>query len=646
MALTRRGGVSRSVALVPTVAAGAVGIVTAVLLAIWLLHPAMKEFSGIMMKANTALGMLLASGSLAVLSRAAPQHNEKWGRWLAAGVLLLGTATGIEYLTGLDLGIDQLLVDDFLNEESRRFPGRMSPIAATCFCLLGLALLLSDIPTSKSFAHLTSVLTVPLLLVSLVAITGYIYGVSNFYQLGPYIRIAWPTAGCFLLLGVGTLMARPDRAPVRYFANARLSGMAARRLLPAVVVIPLAFGWLELWGQRVGLFGLELGTALFAVSLVVVLGALVWIDARALDAADREREKSEGLFRSFFNLGLVGMAESDPKTGRILRVNSKMEEITGRPAAELKNMTTGDITHPEDHERDRQAFKDMLDGKSSIYSTEKRYLRKDGQIVWVIVNAAAVRITPDNQVTTVGVIQDVTSLKEAQDKLAEALRLREEFLGVASHELKTPLTALLMQIQGVHRALDGDPSLTRYAARLSRAASAGLRLEKLINALLDVSRIAEGRFRLELERFELAPLVEEVVGRFKEIAAPADAPISVQADKDIRGSWDRLRIDQVLTNLLSNALKYGADRPIEIVVEKEDDFAVIRVRDHGIGIPREQQQRIFGRFERSVDARSYGGFGLGLWIAREIVLLSGGTIGVESTEGVGACFTVRLPAEG
>jgi PAS domain S-box-containing protein len=641
------GGVARSAEFVPMVAAALVGAVTTPLLAIWLFSPSLKEFSAFTMKANTAVAMLLSSCSLAILSRAEPSNgaHRSWGRWLAAAVLLLGAATGVEYLAGADFGIDQLLVDDFLSDESRPFPGRMSPIAATCFCLLGMALLVLDVPSSSPRVHLTSVLTLPLVLVSLIAMTGYVYGVHNFYQLGPYIRIAWPTASCFLLLGIGTLMARPHRGPVKYFANARLSGLAARRLLPAVVVIPLAFGWLVVWGQQDGLFGIELGTALFAVSLVVVLGTVVWVDARALESTDREREMSEGLFRSFFNLGLVGMAQTDPTTGRFLRVNSKMEEITGRSWDELAEMTLGDVTHPDERARDRDAFRAMLLGKRSTYSVEKRYIRKDGQIVWVIVNSAAVRMPPGNEVKVVAVIQDITFLKEAQEKLAEALRLREQFLGIASHELKTPLTALLMQIQGVHRLMVADPTLARYASRLERAVAAGLRLERLIHELLDVSRLAEGRLRLEPEPFELGSLVEEIVDRFSEIALPSESPIAVRTEKDIRGSWDRSRIDQVITNLLSNALKYGAGRPIEVVAQMKRGAAVIAVSDHGIGIRKDQQQRIFGRFERSVETRTYGGFGLGLWIAREIVALSGGTIDVESAEGEGACFTVRLPVE-
>ena len=628
------------------IAAAVVGTVSSALLAIWLFSPSMKEFAGLAMKANTAVGMLSTAGALAMLSTREPSEAQaRLGRGLSATALLLGAVTGLEYLTGADLGIDQLLVDDFVGQESRPFPGRMSSVTASSFCLLGLALLALDIPRDKTRLHWASILTLPVLLVSLIAIAGYLYGVRNAYHLAPHIRLAGPTASCFLLLGIGTLMARPHRGLVRYFAEGRLSRTAARRLLPAVVVIPFVFGWLVVAGEKAGLFGLELGTGLFTVSLVVVLVAVVWVDARALNTLDRAREKSEGLFRSFFSLGLVGMTQTDPATGSLLRMNSKMEEITGRSMADFEHMTMGDITHPDDRARDGAAFREIFLGQRSTYSTAKRYIRKDGHIVWAILNAAAVRLPLTGKVTVVSVIQDITSLKETQEQLAEALRLREQFLGIASHELKTPLTALLLQIQGLHRLMAADPSLKCHASRLERAAAAALRLDRLIHELLEVSRIAAGRLQLEPERFDLGRLVEEVVDRFSDIAPRNEAPISVRTDDGIRGSWDRFRIDQVVTNLLSNALKYGAGHPVEVVAQRQDGHAVIMVRDHGIGIPKDQQQRIFGRFERTAQVRSYGGFGLGLWIAHEIVVLSGGTIEVESDVGQGACFTVRLPAE-
>src|SRR5262249_10609946 len=140
----------------------------------------------------------------------------------------------------------------------------------------------------KWACNLAAAFALPLLLVNVVALTGYLYGVRNFYQLGPYIRIAWPTAVCFILLGSGALSADPEIGFVRYFTDSNMAGAVSRRLLPAVVALPLIFGWIRLWAQKQSYVGLELGTALFAVSLILVLCAVVWLNARALDAAERE----------------------------------------------------------------------------------------------------------------------------------------------------------------------------------------------------------------------------------------------------------------------------------------------------------------------------------------------------------------------
>ncbi len=641
-----KGGVSRSVRVAPFVVSLGVGAVTATLFVIWLLAPALKEFSSATMKANSAATICVAAMALWFLAgpkNARTAKRRQGGRLLGFLVVAMGAATMLEYLFDWDLGIDELFVEDFPNQESLLFPGRMSPIAGGCFFLLGATLVSLHARRPKWTSHLAAAFALPLLVVNVVALTGYLYGVRNFYQLGPYIRIAWPTAVCFILLASGALAADPESGFVRYFTGSNIAAAVSRRLLPAVVALPLVFGWIRLWAQKQAYVGLELGTALFAVSLILVLCTVVWLNARALDAAEREREKTAGLFRSFFSLGLVGMGQADVRTGKLLRANSKLEEITGYAAAELNGMPFADFTHPEDRARDRGAFGEMLEGKREAYSTEKRYVTKDGRTVWVLVNVARVHEGSDEAPAAVAVIQDITFLKEAQEKLEEALRLREEFLSIASHELKTPLTALLMQVQSVQRLVAREPGLSRYEQRLKRAVDSALRLDKLIVQLLDVSRLTEGRLPLEPERVELGGLVGEVVSRFHEAAEQAGSPITLLANGPVEGTWDRLRIDQVVTNLVSNALKYGAGQPVEVSVRASGSEAQVAVRDHGIGMNDEQLGRIFRRFERGVEARSYGGFGLGLWIGMEIARASGGTIDVDSIPGEGARFTLRLP---
>jgi signal transduction histidine kinase len=163
-------------------------------------------------------------------------------------------------------------------------------------------------------------------------------------------------------------------------------------------------------------------------------------------------------------------------------------------------------------------------------------------------------------------------------------------------------------------------------------------MTRLTHDLLDVSRIAAGRLEMKPDRTDLAEVVRDVVDRFGD----GESPIVLEAEPVV-GNWDAFRIDQVVTNLISNSVKYGQGRPIHVTVRREDDAAQIVVRDQGIGIAPEDLPFIFGRFERKVSLRNYGGLGLGLYIARQIVEAHDGTIAVESVKGEGATFTVTLP---
>ena len=228
----------------------------------------------------------------------------------------------------------------------------------------------------------------------------------------------------------------------------------------------------------------------------------------------------------------------------------------------------------------------------------------------------------------------------------EAVRARDEFLSIASHELKTPLTTLQLQVQGLARKLKSSvekPALQGLAARVATSERQVERLTALINNLLDISRITAGRLDLDLEPVDLAAVAKEAAARFGEDLARAGCVLELRAEGECVGQWDRLRLEQVVTNLLSNAAKYGAGRPIEIEVDGGEATARFSIRDHGIGIPAEHQARIFERFERAVSDRHYGGLGLGLWIVRQIVDALGGTIRVESRAGAGSTFTVLLP---
>jgi signal transduction histidine kinase/PAS domain-containing protein len=226
----------------------------------------------------------------------------------------------------------------------------------------------------------------------------------------------------------------------------------------------------------------------------------------------------------------------------------------------------------------------------------------------------------------------------------EAVALRDEFLGIAGHELRTPLTALQLGLQRLVResATPGEAArLSKWVATCQRQ---GERLGRLVGDLLDVSRITSGRLPMVLEEMDLSALMEEVAARMGPELEKVGCPLVLKLQSPLPGRWDRSRLDQVLTNLLGNAMKYGQGRPIEVSAAATPEGVCLRVRDEGIGISPEDQARIFGRFERAVSERHYGGLGLGLWISRQIVTQLGGHIRVESVQGEGSSFTVELPA--
>lgn len=276
-------------------------------------------------------------------------------------------------------------------------------------------------------------------------------------------------------------------------------------------------------------------------------------------------------------------------------------------------------------------------------------LRAEERIVGVLGVGTVAPLNEDDYATLVE-IADRTSLALENARLyqeaRQAVRLRDEFLSIASHELKTPLTPLLLQMESLERLARRDTPVA--PERLAGIAGVTIRqvqrLAALVQNLLDVSRISAGRLALEPERFDLAALIDETVERFALESERLGSAVTVEKKGDLTGTWDRLRLEQVVTNLLSNALKYGAGRPVEIAARRESDAVVLRVVDHGIGIDPAFLPQLFHRFARGVSGRSYGGLGLGLFIVQQIVSSHGGDVTARSGAGE-TVFEVRLPID-
>lgn len=229
----------------------------------------------------------------------------------------------------------------------------------------------------------------------------------------------------------------------------------------------------------------------------------------------------------------------------------------------------------------------------------------------------------------------------------EAVRVRDEFLAIASHELKTPLTPLQLKLQLLRR-LAASGELAQYSPdRLLQAVGGAerqvQRMTGLINDLLDVSRITSGRFRLDPHLVDLGTVVRDALETHRAAITAAGCDIVLDLAPGLVGCWDPNRLDQVFTNLLTNALKYAPGTPIEISLRGDDTTVSLVVRDHGPGIGAEDAERIFLPFERAVSYLNVSGFGLGLYIVRQIVRAHGGTIRLDRAAGGGASFTVNLP---
>ena len=244
----------------------------------------------------------------------------------------------------------------------------------------------------------------------------------------------------------------------------------------------------------------------------------------------------------------------------------------------------------------------------------------------------------------------VQQLQQTQHDLERAVRMRDDFMSMVSHELRTPLNTLYLeaQLRQLHLAKGNLASFSpeRLPAMIERDQRQIRNMVRLIDDMLDVTRMRRDALSIKTQPTDLAALAHAVVENLRQQAEAAGAAITLSAPAELRGAWDEFRIEQVLTNLLTNALRYGGGKPVEMVVRQLGNTAQVSVRDQGIGIAPEDQARIFEQFERTDDSRKHAaGLGLGLFITRKIVDLHGGRIGVESAPGEGSRFTVELPLQ-
>jgi len=354
---------------------------------------------------------------------------------------------------------------------------------------------------------------------------------------------------------------------------------------------------------------------------------------------------------------IIGEAPS----GKLIFANDKMHEVWGHemlPSEDISQYSEWIAFHPDGT---RYQGEDWPLARSIKYgeivdSEDTDVLRGDGKRAIIRLSSAPVRDRNGHIVAGVVICQDVTesiqthnSLLESETRLKEAVVARDEFLSIASHELKTPLTSLILNGQMLKKQIISDEkvALTREKVEkfVDHSNKQTSRLSRLIDDMLEISRLRTGKLSVEKTEVNLNELLIDLKLRFDELFLEnTGEELHLSIKEDLTGWWDRLRLEQTFANLLTNALKYGNKKPVSITVERENDFAVISFIDRGIGIKEENKEKIFQRFERAgISANEISGMGLGLYIAKQIVLAHEGVIAVESQINEGSKFSVKLP---
>jgi PAS domain S-box-containing protein len=357
--------------------------------------------------------------------------------------------------------------------------------------------------------------------------------------------------------------------------------------------------------------------------------------ARLLD----ELQSSQNKYRKLIDDNLIGAAVST-LTGEVFEANDAFLKMIGysREELDLGVARWDTVTSPEFMSVEKKQRIIARRTGRAVY--EKEYIRRDGTRVPILLCYSLL----DSKKAICFAI-DLTEQKRVQQQLQAAVSARDDFLSIASHELKTPLTTLQLQLEMLRRSFwDEDQGFDRQKInrRLNGFQEQLNRLSVLVESLLDVTRIRGDQLELQRTKFDLHALAEEVIERIHSQPSNKGLKIRLLGEKRLFGVWDKTRLDQVLTNLLLNAIKYGDGSQIDVRLKSEKGTIQLHVKDRGIGIRDEDQLRVFDRFERAA-SHNYGGLGLGLYITRRLVERHGGKVWLKSEIKKGSTFFVQLP---
>jgi PAS domain S-box-containing protein len=367
----------------------------------------------------------------------------------------------------------------------------------------------------------------------------------------------------------------------------------------------------------------------------------------------QEQKELQSKFQRIVETTKVVAWETELDSESIAYISPQVVSILGYPLIEwYKPNFWSSKLHPEDRGNIQALCKEYIKTKRD-FELEYRMLAAAGNVVW-IKDVVSVRFSSEGKWMWSGYMFDITDLKSAEEKLKQneerlrrVIRSRDEFLSMTSHELKTPVSSLMLQSQirlMNFRRKDFSQFQEDKLGDLIRGDIRQFeRLTRLIDDMLDISRIRTGKLSLRLDRVDLSELIQEVSDRYKEQLESAKIPFTLSLESGLVGKWDRFRLEQIYCNLLTNVMRYAPRSTLHVSVKRTGGKACLRVCDSGPGIAQKYQELIFNQFERLENDSPTSGMGLGLFIVRQIVEAHGGRIFVENSIPKGATFVVELP---
>jgi PAS domain S-box-containing protein len=607
---------------------------------------------GISMFPNAALCGVLIGGSILLRSLS---HTQLFlARMLASVAAAIAALVLSQHITGVNIGVDTLLIQRPWGQKAAVAPMRMGLPASSAYLLLGIAAVLSSF--GPRFRRLTSILAIGTSLIALLSLTGFWLGADQLFGVARFTGIALQTSIVIAVLSIAIMAIVSEHGLAELLTREDTGGAVFRRLLLPIIAVPLLLGWLRIVGQNEGLYDLEFGTALRSLIEIVLLFALLWWTANNISWHENSAQGAQSRLAAIIESSEDAII-SMTLEGVVRTWNAGAERTFGYTPVEAIGKHISILVPQERLDEETEILGKIKRGER-IEHFETIRLRKDGEKLSVSLTVSPVKNSLGEIVGSSKIARDITARKQleseretllqseraARTAAEKASQIKDEFLTTLSHELRTPLNAIV----GWSQILSPESDLEELNEGLDAIRRNGFAQTRLIEDLLDMSRIVSGKVRLDVQLLDLSSVINAAINTVRPAADAKGIKIRKVLDPVVgMVSGDPTRLQQVVWNLLTNAIKFTSkEGKIDVILERVNSHVELTIHDSGIGIPAEHLPVIFDRF-RQVDSsttRSYGGLGLGLAIVKQLVELHGGSVHAKSEgEGKGTTFTIHLP---